>query len=98
MEKDLSRGYLDWHQVGDRSRLSAPLSASRAHENEIALVSRRSESLGYILTGEDTDHAKVQKTSRQEFKLKAVRFTQTSGKADAHIARELGISDTRIHQ
>jgi hypothetical protein len=32
----------------------------------------------------------------QEFKREAVLLTQTSGKSIAHIARELGISDTRI--
>ena len=32
----------------------------------------------------------------QEFKREAVLLTQTSGKSIAHIARELGISDTRF--
>ena len=42
--------------------------------------------------------AKVQKTSTQEFKREAVRLAQTSGKPIAQVARELGISDTSIHQ
>jgi transposase len=41
---------------------------------------------------------KVQKTYTAEFKQEAVRLAQTSGKPITHIARELGISDTSIHQ
>lgn len=41
---------------------------------------------------------KVQKTYTQEFKREAVRLAQTSGKPIAQVARELGISDTRVHQ
>ncbi len=41
---------------------------------------------------------KVQKTYTAEFKREAVRLAQTSGKTIAHIARELGISDTSIHE
>ena len=41
---------------------------------------------------------KVQKTYTQEFKREAVRLAQTSGKPIAQIARELGISDSSIHQ
>jgi transposase len=41
---------------------------------------------------------KVQKTYTQEFKREAVRLAQTSGKPITHVARELGISDTSIHQ
>jgi len=42
--------------------------------------------------------AKVQKVSTREFKEEAVRLAQTSGKPITQIARELGISDTSIHQ
>ena len=42
--------------------------------------------------------AKVQTTSTREFKEEAVRLAQTSGKSITQIARELGISDTSIHQ
>ena len=42
--------------------------------------------------------AKVQKTYTVEFKREAVRLAQTSGKPITQIARELGISDTSIHQ
>ena len=42
--------------------------------------------------------AKVQKTYTREFKEEAVRLAQTSGKLITQIARELGISDTSIHQ
>jgi transposase len=42
--------------------------------------------------------AKVQKTYSIEFKREAVRLAQTSGKPIAQVARELGISDTSIHQ
>src|SRR5690348_10451206 len=41
---------------------------------------------------------KVQKTYTVEFKREAVRLAQTSGKPIAQVARELGISDTSIHQ
>lgn len=41
---------------------------------------------------------KVQKTYTAEFKREAVRLAQTSGKPITQIARELGISDTSIHQ
>ncbi len=42
--------------------------------------------------------AKVQKTYTKEFKEEAVRLAQSSGKPIAQVARELGISDTSIHQ
>lgn len=42
--------------------------------------------------------AKVQKTYTQGFKREAVRLAQTSGKSIAQVARELGISDSSIHQ
>ena len=42
--------------------------------------------------------AKVQKTYTREFKEEAVRLVQTSGKSITQVARELGISDTSIHQ
>ena len=42
--------------------------------------------------------AKVQKTYTQEFKREAVRLAQTSGKSITQVARDLGISDTSIHQ
>jgi transposase-like protein len=42
--------------------------------------------------------AKAQKTYTPEFKREAVRLAQTSGKPITQIARELGISDTSIHQ
>ncbi|GAC1350823.1 MAG: hypothetical protein NVSMB27_37060 [Ktedonobacteraceae bacterium] len=41
---------------------------------------------------------KVQKTYMQEFKREAVRLAQTSGKPITQVARELGISDSSIHQ
>ena len=41
---------------------------------------------------------KVQRTYTAEFKREGVRLAQTSGKPIAHIARELGISDTSIHE
>jgi len=41
---------------------------------------------------------KVQKTYPQEFKREAVRLAQSSGKPIAQVARELGISDSSIHQ
>ncbi len=42
--------------------------------------------------------AKIQKVYTQEFKQEAVQLAQTSGKPITQIARELGISDTSIHQ
>jgi|SRR5438034_10835776 len=42
--------------------------------------------------------AKVQKVYTREFKEEAVRLAQASGKPITQIARELGISDTSIHQ
>lgn len=41
---------------------------------------------------------KVQKTYSAEFKREAVRLMQTSGKPIAQEVRELGISDTSLHQ
>jgi transposase len=41
---------------------------------------------------------KVQKTYTPEFKREAVQLAQTSGKPIVQVARELGISDTSIHQ
>jgi putative transposase len=41
---------------------------------------------------------KVQKTYTQELKREAVRLAQTSSKPIAQVARELGISDSSIHQ
>ncbi len=41
---------------------------------------------------------KVQKTYTPEFKREAVRLAQTSGKPITQVARELGISDSSIHQ
>ena len=42
--------------------------------------------------------AKVQKTYTQQFKHEAVRFVQSCGKSIAQVAREVGISDSSIHQ
>ena len=42
--------------------------------------------------------AKVQKVYTREFKEEAVRLVQMSGKSITQIARELGISDSSIHQ
>ncbi len=41
---------------------------------------------------------KVQKTYTSELKREAVQLVQTRGKPIAQMARELGISDTSIHQ
>ncbi len=41
---------------------------------------------------------KVQKTYTPEFKREAVQLVQTSGKSIAQVARDLGISDSSIHQ
>jgi transposase len=41
---------------------------------------------------------KIQKVYTKEFKQEAVRLAQTSGKPITQVARELGISDTRVHQ
>lgn len=41
---------------------------------------------------------KVQKTYTTGLKREAVRLAQVSGKSIAQVARELGISDTSIHQ
>jgi transposase len=41
---------------------------------------------------------KVQKTYTPEFKREAVRLAWARGKSIAQVARELGISDTTIHQ
>ncbi|GHO72449.1 hypothetical protein KSD_02200 [Ktedonobacter sp. SOSP1-85] len=40
---------------------------------------------------------KIQKVYTKEFKEEAVRLVETSGKPIAQIARELGISDSAIH-
>ncbi|TMD62981.1 MAG: transposase [Chloroflexi bacterium] len=41
---------------------------------------------------------KVQKTYTPELKHEAVHLAQTCGKPITHVAHELGISDTSIHQ
>lgn len=41
---------------------------------------------------------KVQKTYTAELKREAMRLAQTSGRPIAQVARELGISDTSLHQ
>ncbi len=41
--------------------------------------------------------AKVQKVSTKEFKEEAVKLAQNSGKSTAHIARELGVSESAIY-
>src|SRR5260221_4130800 len=41
---------------------------------------------------------KVQKTYTTDLRREAVRLAETSGKPITHIAGELGISDTSIHQ
>ena len=52
-----------------------------------------------LLAKEGRDHARcVQKTYTPEFKREAVRLAQTSGKPITQVARELGISDSSIHQ
>ena len=42
--------------------------------------------------------AKIQKVYTREFKEQAVQLAQSSGESIAQVARELGISDTSIHQ
>jgi transposase len=42
--------------------------------------------------------AKVQKISTKEFKEEAVKLAQNRGKSTAHIARELGVSESAISQ
>jgi transposase len=41
--------------------------------------------------------AKEQKTYTKEFKREAVRLAETSGKPITELARELGVSDSTIH-
>lgn len=41
--------------------------------------------------------AKEQKTYTKEFKIEAVRLAETSGKPITELARELGVSDSTIH-
>lgn len=40
---------------------------------------------------------KEQKTYTKEFKIEAVRLAETSGKPITEIARDLGVSDSTIH-
>src|SRR5256885_16224678 len=40
---------------------------------------------------------KEQKTFTREFKAEAVQLVQSSKKAQAHIARDLGIADSTLH-
>jgi len=40
---------------------------------------------------------KEQRTFTKEFKLEAVQLVRKSGKAQAHIARDLGIADSTLH-
>jgi transposase len=41
--------------------------------------------------------SKEQKTYTKEFKVEAVRLAETSGKPITEIARDLGVSDSTIH-
>jgi len=41
--------------------------------------------------------SKEQKTYTKEFKIEAVRLAETSGKPITEIARDLGVSDSTIH-
>jgi transposase len=41
--------------------------------------------------------AKEQRTFTKEFKMEAVRLAETSGKPITELARELGVSDSTIH-
>lgn len=41
--------------------------------------------------------AKEQRTFTREFKIEAVRLAETSGKPITELARDLGISDSTIH-
>lgn len=41
--------------------------------------------------------AKEQRTFTKEFKMEAVRLAETSGKTITELARELGVSDSTIH-
>jgi len=41
--------------------------------------------------------AKEQRTYTKEFKIEAVRLAETSGKPITELARELGVSDSTIH-
>lgn len=41
--------------------------------------------------------SKEQKTYSKEFKIETVRLAETSGKSITEIARDLGISDSTIH-
>jgi transposase len=41
---------------------------------------------------------KEQRTFTREFKLEAVQLAHKSGKSQAHIARDLGIADSTLHQ
>jgi transposase len=58
-----------------------------------------SAKLRYTLANQERiTMTKVQKTYTREFKEEAVRLVQTSGKPITQVARELGISDSSIHQ
>jgi transposase-like protein len=50
-----------------------------------------------IKLGKGIKLGKMQKVYSKEFKEETVRLTETSGKSIAQIARELGISDSAIH-
>jgi transposase len=41
--------------------------------------------------------AKAQRTFTREFKVEAVRLAETSGKPITELARDLGVSDSTIH-
>ncbi len=75
-------------KVRDRQEVACPdLLGMRVQEglpglSEVSPLLWSSESLGYTIP----------------FKREAVRLAQTSGKSIAQVARELGISDSSIHQ
>src|SRR5215813_15482664 len=48
--------------------------------------------------GREKTMQKIQKTYTKEFKMEAVQLVQSSKKPIAQIARDLGISDSALHQ
>jgi hypothetical protein len=63
---------------------------------EIALVLRSSERLGYILTAQNTDHAKSPKDPYKIVNARVCCTRETNGKLIAQITREPGIFEADI--
>src|SRR6266571_3220031 len=87
-----------WHSTGNSKTNQASHTPSMNWGLILPRISGRVKSSDILSRRRKRVMQKVQKTYTTEFKREAVHLAQTSGKPITQIARELGISDTSIHQ